>query len=153
MENQLVTSFIAQQEIQLSQASSKIEKCLQRNCLLLCLQKVQTAHQRSNNALVDCLAEHLVRVYCNEPYASFAWYYGASQLQCAACLVWLKKSSLSITGGQQKQALWQVPNSPSDCFCHVAVDQNKPGEKKNLCFISVQRREPPALGLFNSTRL
>lgn len=84
VENQLVTSFIAQREIQLSQASSKIEKCLQRNCLLLCLQKVQTAHQRSNNALVDCLAEHLVRVYCNEPYASFAWYYGASQLQCAA---------------------------------------------------------------------
>lgn len=27
--------------------------------MLLCLQKVQTAHQRSNNALVDCLAEHL----------------------------------------------------------------------------------------------
>lgn len=70
--NQLVTSFTAQPEIQHPQASSKIEKCLQRNCLLLCLQKVQRAHQRNKNALVDCLAEHLVRVYCNEPYASFA---------------------------------------------------------------------------------
>lgn len=110
--NQLLKPFTVQPEIQHPQASSKIEKCLQRNCLLLCLQKAQTAHQRSKSALVDCLAEHLVRVYCNEPYASFAQYYGVSQLQRAADQSGWKKSSFSITGGQQRQAFWQVPSTP-----------------------------------------
>lgn len=79
----IIHSYNIQSEIQHPQASSKIDECLQRNCLLLCLQKVQTAHQRSKNALVACLAAHLGYIVMSHMLA-LCRIHRVSQLQHAA---------------------------------------------------------------------